>query len=363
MNLFFETGFKKHFWRPVSKNTLAPAGSGPGPRSSENIPQTKHAISAWSTPGRQDPSRKAFLEYSRQIYPTCQPGVLQADRILPGRFQACEIREIGADARRYPTCRAAMFQEDCRKDPEHRILPGISQEGPCFQVAAKPCTYLVLQKWPLPAWILPGRFQEVSRNLPGRIQENTVESMETELFREDIPSWKLPGGQCGRILPGRMLDGRIKEGCLKHPSWKDPGKHVGIHGFCTFPRGCPFLESSRRTMRTGRMLDGRILPASFQHPSRKTARESPVRLEVSWKQPGRTAPDIRIRIYPDISDPASLEYSWNLPGSSNDSQEYSRQTGPGSILFAWKTPGSFQESSRKRNGMLRLFHTNTVFGK
>ena len=132
-----------------------------------------------------------------------------------------------------------MFQEDCRKDPEHRILPGISQEGPCFQVAAKPCTYLVLQKWPLPAWILPGRFQEVSRNLPGRIQENTVDSMETGLSREDIPSWKLPGRQGGRILPGRMLDGRIKEGIL-------------------------------------------------QHPSRKTAAESPVRLEVSWKEPGRT---------------------------------------------------------------------------
>ena len=149
-----------------------------------------------------------------------------------------------------------------------RILntdPGIFQEGHCFQVAAKPCTYLVLQKWPLPAWKLPGRFQEVSRNLPGRIQENTVESMETGLSREDIPSWKLPGRQGGRILPGRMLDGRIKEGIL-------------------------------------------------QHPSRKTAAESPVRLEVSWKQPGRTAPDIRIRIYPDISDPASLEYSWNLPG-------------------------------------------------
>ena len=138
------------------------------------------------------PGRPSWKPPGRNIR-TRQPGSFQADRILPGGFQACDIREIGADARRYPTCRAAMFQEDCRKDPEHRILPGISQEGPCFQVAAKPCTCLVLQNLHLPAWKLPGSFQEVSRNLPGRIQENARKSRKGALSRRTSfqeTSWK-----------------------------------------------------------------------------------------------------------------------------------------------------------------------------
>ena len=63
--------------------------------------------------------------------------------------------------------------------PENRLIPESFLEGYCFQ--------------------------DLPRKLPGRIQENTVDSMETGLFREEIPSRKLPGRQGGRILPGKRL--------------------------------------------------------------------------------------------------------------------------------------------------------------
>eukprot|EP00665_Eupelagonemidae_sp_cell47_P016954 gene16954-biopygen2097 len=119
------------------------------------------------------------------------------------------------------------------------IRPVEQQTSRKFPGSVLKTNYLVLQKWPPPPWKLPGRIQDVSRNLPGRIQENIGESRKgalsrrashQETSRKDIrismpaffqdPSWKNPVSG-GSNLEVSCLTGE-EISCLPGSSPEDP---------------------------------------------------------------------------------------------------------------------------------------------
>ena len=141
------------------------------------------------------------------------------------------------------------------------------------------------------SWTCPGCSQEPSRKDPGK--HSGIHGFCT--FREDAPSWKLPGGQCGQ-------EGCWMEGFFQDPSSILPGSFQE-NGLEISRSPGSFLASRR-----DRISDPRYpacLPGNFLDVSRlPSLRPGTFQVDRGWKFP------------------VCLEGSWNLPGNFQEPEWY-----------------------------------------